>query len=112
MRVLITGASGAIGAAVCDALLERGDEVVGLSRNPEAARSREPRVDWQGWNPALERPPAEALAGVDGVINLLGEPINQRWSDAARQRISESRETATRNLVDAIAAADAKPKVL
>jgi len=112
MRVLVTGASGAIGAAVCGALLERGDDVVGLSRNPEAARSRAPQVEWHGWNPALERPPAEALEGVDGVINLLGEPINQRWSDAAKQRISESRETATRNLVAAIAAAAAKPKVL
>ena len=35
MRVLVTGATGAIGSAVCDALLARGDEVVGLSRNPE-----------------------------------------------------------------------------
>ncbi len=38
MKVLITGASGGIGEAVCDALLARGDEVVGLSRNPETAR--------------------------------------------------------------------------
>ena len=112
MRVLITGASGAIGEAVSDALLARGDEVVGLSRNPETARSRNLKVEWHAWNPALERPPAEALAGVDGVINLLGEPINQRWTDDAKERINESRETATSNLVDAIVAAPAKPRVL
>jgi uncharacterized protein (TIGR01777 family) len=52
------------------------------------------------------------LDGVDGIINLLGEPINQRWTDAAKERIRESRITATRNLVDAIAAAEAKPGVL
>ena len=39
MKVLVTGASGLIGAALCDSLLAREDEVVGLSRNPAKARS-------------------------------------------------------------------------
>jgi uncharacterized protein (TIGR01777 family) len=112
MKVLVTGASGAIGEAVCDALLARGDDVVGLSRNPEAARQRNMKVEWHAWNPTLERPPAESLEGVDGVINLLGEPINQRWTDDAKERIRESRDTATRNLVDAIAATERRPRVL
>ncbi len=30
MRVLVTGAAGFIGAALCDRLLARGDEVFGL----------------------------------------------------------------------------------
>ena len=38
MRVLVTGATGLIGSAVCDALLARGEEVVGLSRDPAKAR--------------------------------------------------------------------------
>ena len=112
MRVLVTGASGTIGRAVCDALLARGDEVVGLSRNPDAARGTNPTVRWFAWNPALERPPAEALADVDGVINLVGESINQRWTDEAKRRILESRETGTHNLVQAILAADPRPAVL
>ena len=112
MRVLLTGASGAIGSAVCDALLSRGDEVVGLSRNPEAARAGNPTVTWHPWNPTLERPPQDALTGVDGVINLVGEPINQRWTDEAKVRILESREVATHNLVAAVLAAEPRPKVL
>ncbi len=40
MRVLVTGATGAIGSAVCDALLARGDEVVGLSRTPKRRARR------------------------------------------------------------------------
>lgn len=112
MRVLVTGASGAIGSAVCDALLARGDEVVGLSRDPERARSTNPTVSWHGWQPISERPPAEALEGVDGVVNLLGEEINQRWNDEVKRRIRESRERATKNLADAITAAAARPKVL
>jgi uncharacterized protein (TIGR01777 family) len=102
VRVLVTGASGLIGSALCDSLLSRGDEVVGLSRDPERARRAKPGVDWRPWEPTLERPPADAFDGVDGVINLLGEKINQRWTDAAKQKIMETRRTGTHNLVQAI----------
>ena len=91
MRVLVTGASGLIGSALCDALLARGDEVVGLSRDPERARETNPTVSWHAWNPTLERPPDEALEGVDGVVNLVGESLNQRWTDEAKKRIRDSR---------------------
>ncbi len=112
MRVLVTGASGAIGSAVCDALLARGDEVVGLSRNPDKARPTNPTVTWHAWDPASERPPAEAFVGVDGVINLVGEEINQRLTDEAKQRIRDSRVRGTRNLVDGILASSPSPPVL
>jgi uncharacterized protein (TIGR01777 family) len=112
MRVLVSGASGMIGSSVSDALLARGDEVVGLTRSPERARERHPTVRWYPWDPALERPPAEALEGVDGVINVVGESLNQRWTDEAKRRLRESRVTATHNLVQAIAAASRRPRVL
>ncbi|HWM54065.1 MAG TPA: TIGR01777 family oxidoreductase [Solirubrobacterales bacterium] len=112
MKVLVTGASGFIGAAVCDALLVRGDTVVGLTRDPSRARGSNPSVTWHRWEPTLERPPAEAFDGVDGVIHLLGEKINQRWTDEAKERIMESRRTGTHNLVGTIAGLQRKPKVL
>ena len=112
MRALITGASGLIGSALSDALLARGDEVVGLTRDPERARSTNPRVRWHSWEPTMERPPAEAFDGVEGVVNLVGEPINQRWTDEAKRRILESRRAATRNLVHAITGLAVKPRVL
>ena len=112
MRVLVTGASGLIGSALCDALLARGDTVIGLSRDPQRARSTNPSVIWHAWEPTLERPPADAFENVDGVVNLEGEKINQRWSEDAKRRIMESRRTGTRNLVAAIAALERKPAVL
>ena len=112
MRVLVTGASGAIGSALCDALLARGDEVVGLTRDPERARATNPTLRWHQWEPAMERPPEAAFEQVDGVVNLVGESINQRWSVESKRRILESRVTATHNLVQAITALDRKPGVL
>ncbi len=112
MKVLVTGASGFIGSALCDSLLVRGDTVVGLTRDPKRARATNPSVTWHAWEPTLERPPAEAFEGVDGVVNLLGEKINQRWTDEAKERIMESRRTGTHNLVGTITGLERKPRVL
>jgi uncharacterized protein (TIGR01777 family) len=114
VKVLVTGASGLIGAALCDALFGRGDDVVGLSRDPSRARGANPRVDWRTWQPTLERPDPAAFDDVDAVVNLLGERIDQRWTDEAKQKIMETRRAGTHNLVQAIEAlpAERRPKVL
>jgi uncharacterized protein len=111
MRVLVTGASGLIGSALCDALLARGDEVVGLTRDPERAGPKNPTVTWHAWQATTEQPPAEALEGVDGVVNLIGEEINQRLTDQAKVRIRESRLVGTRNLLQGIEASPTMPSV-
>lgn len=104
MRVLITGATGTIGLAVADALRARGDQVIALTRDPERGQ----RVLGDGavahaWgSPTQEPPPGDALAGSDAVVNLIGEPIDQRWTDEAKQRIHDSRVLPTRALVKAI----------
>src|SRR4029453_3126670 len=112
MRVLVAGASGMIGSAVCDALLARGDEVVGLTRDPQRARQTNPTVTWHAWQPASERPPEEAFAEVDAVANLIGEEINQRLTPLAKERIPDRRVRATKNLVDALTAIGRGPKIL
>ncbi|HET7416019.1 MAG TPA: TIGR01777 family oxidoreductase [Solirubrobacterales bacterium] len=112
MRVLVTGASGTIGQALCDALFARGDDVVGLTRDPGRSRSANPRIDWHKWDPTLERPDPAAFEGVDGVVHLLGERIDQKWTEQAKERIMESRRQGTHNLVQTIIALEAPPKVL
>jgi uncharacterized protein (TIGR01777 family) len=112
MKVLVTGASGRIGKALCDELLARGDEVVGLTRDPEKARAAQTQITWHAWEPTLERPAAAAFEGVDGVVNLVGEKINQRWTDEAKAKIMDSRKVATHNLAGAIESLTTKPKVL
>jgi uncharacterized protein (TIGR01777 family) len=111
MRVLVTGASGMIGSALCDALLARGDEVVGLTRDPSKAYPKNPTVNWHAWQPTEERPPPEALAEVDAVVNLVGEEINQRLTEAAKQRVRDSRVVATKNLLQGLEAAGIRLKV-
>jgi uncharacterized protein (TIGR01777 family) len=104
VKVTLTGATGVIGSALVDELLERGDELTVLSRDPDRARSAfDGRVEAHAWHqPKKDAPPAEALRGRDGVIHLLGEPVAQRWSDDAKREIRDSRVLSTRNLVAAL----------
>ena len=112
MRVLVTGASGRIGKALCGELLARGDEVVGLTRDPDKAGAAQPQVTWHAWEPTLERPTEAAFECVDGVVNLVGEKIDQRWSGEAKRKIMDTRRVGTHNLVGTIDALATKPRVL
>jgi hypothetical protein len=116
MRVLITGATGTIGLSLADALRARGDQVVALSRDPERGqRVLGDGVEVHAWaQPTEQPPPPEALAGVEAVVHLLGEPVAQRWTDEAKDRIRDSRLLGTRSLVAALKAVpdEARPRVL
>lgn len=104
MRVTVTGATGMLGRRLVEELLGRGDEVTVLSRDAaKADRLFDGRATAATWaDPQAEPPPADALAGRDGVVHLLGEPVAQRWTDAARAEIRDSRVLSTRNLVAAL----------
>lgn len=101
MRVVVTGATGLIGKSVVEALTERGDSVVALSRHRDrAAQVLGASVEVLEWaQPTREPAPSAALAGADAIIHLLGEPVAQRWTEEARTAIRDSRVLGTRNLV-------------
>jgi uncharacterized protein len=103
-RVVVTGATGTIGNAVCRALIARGDEVVAMSRDSQRAQAVLPEgVEAHTWDrPTAHPPPAAALEGATGVLHLLGEPIAQRWTDSAKAKIRDSRVGSTRMLVAAL----------
>ena len=115
-RVVVTGATGNIGSALCAALLDRGDQVTAVSRNPERARAvLGERVQAFAWEvPTEQPPPTEALADSDAVVHLLGEPLDQRWTERAKAEIRDSRLRGTRWLVQALQRlpADGRPDVL
>lgn len=99
MKVVVTGATGFIGAALVRALLDRGDEVVALTRDPSRGRGRvDGRASLERWGD--DGAVALALSGAGGVVHLAGENIfEKRWSEARRVALQQSRIDTTARLV-------------
>ena len=75
MRVLVTGATGLIGAAVVARLIEAGHHVVGVARGTARASRSIPAADWIALDIAAATRPEDwlpHLAGVDAVVNCAG----------------------------------------
>lgn len=88
MRVAIAGGSGFIGQALAKALLERNNDVIIISRH-KASRDTHEKLQSVTWMELAVN--HDKLEGMDAVVNLAGESINQRWTANAKQRIVQSR---------------------
>ena len=100
MIIGITGGTGFIGKGVRHAAEARGDGVVLFSRGGGAGRR------------AFSFTSPLDVSGCDGLVHLAGESIIGLWTHEKRRRILESRVQGTRRLVEGIAAATVKPRVL
>ena len=107
MRVLIAGASGALGTALRRSLEADGHSVVTLVRRKPADQGE---FEWDPPHEAIDR---AAFAGVDAVVNLTGAPIgDRRWSDDRKLLLRQSRIGTTKLLADVVATLDAPPRAL
>jgi len=107
-RILVSGVSGPIGAALLPSLRADGWSVVRLARGTGAGESRDNAQI--AWDPAGAIAP-EAVSGFDAVIHLAGESIFGRWTAAKKRKIRDSRVLGTLNLASALARAEQKPNV-
>ncbi len=109
MKALVTGATGFIGRA----LVGRLERPRVLSRSPSRAKEALGAVDAFPWDAEAGPPPPESVEGAEAVFHLAGDPVAEgRWTAAKKGRIRDSRVLGTRRLVEAIAAAKARPRVL
>ncbi len=105
MRIGIVGASGFIGKNIANVAVKRGHEVVGFSRSERAADAL--FSEWRTAGTIYD------LIGVDALINLAGESVNQRWTDAKKAQFRQSRVGVTENLLHSISLmTEDRPKCL
>ncbi len=113
MRVLISGATGFVGRALCRHLIGKGDEVWAFSRRPAQAKASLEGVSRVfAWDAASHEPAAEAFEGVDAVVHLAGESVVGRWTKSKREAIRASRVDSTQLLVAAMAKLATPPTAL
>jgi uncharacterized protein (TIGR01777 family) len=87
----VIGASGFIGRRLSAALRARGDEVIEASLRGDPAEA------------------ARRSEGSDAIVNLAGEPVAQRWTREAKERIAASRIERPRALITAVSALARRP---
>lgn len=92
-RVAIVGVTGFVGRGLPGIFAEKGVATTGISRAGNGSTSGVDR--WQS-------PDTLDFSGHQAVINLSGEPIDQRWNDRSRQKFHESRVGLTTRVVAAI----------
>jgi uncharacterized protein (TIGR01777 family) len=103
-KILVSGSSGLIGAALLPSLQSSGWSVVQLVRGQTTGEGR------IAWDPAQPLAP-QIVSGFDAVIHLAGESIFGRWTETKKAKIMNSRVDGTLHLSQALAQAEEKPKV-
>jgi uncharacterized protein (TIGR01777 family) len=112
MRVIITGATGFIGKALCKEM-QKDYEIIALSRDMNKATEllaglAEP-IQWDGQTAENW---ADYADGASAIINLAGDNIaSGRWRKAKKERILGSRLAASQAVLSAIKEAKKKPEV-
>lgn len=99
-RIILTGATGLVGKALARQLDALGHEVVPFRSRHDGAG---------GMNHLTGHIDRAALEDAFAVIHLAGEPISQRWSAAAKERIMTSRRDGTHLLAETLAGLKNKP---
>jgi uncharacterized protein (TIGR01777 family) len=107
MKIIISGASGLVGAALTKDLRTEGHTVLHLVRNTSEVSSEQIR-----WDPLSAQVDVSALEGADVVVHLSGASISDgRWTPARKEILRSSRLDSTRVLVDSLARLHQKPRV-
>jgi uncharacterized protein (TIGR01777 family) len=112
-KVLLSGASGMLGAALRTALQPRNapvsQQVLQLVRRPPVSS------DELQWNPASDKPIAatEPLEGLNAAIHLSGANVAaRRWTPAYRREVAASRVDSTHALATMLAGLHRPPQAL
>lgn len=107
MRILLTGATGLIGKALCQRWHNQ-HQLTCLTRNiSRAQRHSDPAIHWTDDFASLN------FNEFDVVVNLAGEPIAaKRWTEKQKERICKSRWQLTEQIAGAILQAQTPPKLL
>ena len=107
-HVVVSGASGLVGARLLPLLEARGYKAARLVREYSAVSQED-----VFWDPIAGELDSDALEGVEAVVHLAGENIAAgRWNAARKARIRESRVDGTKLLCSKLAEMPRPPKVL
>ncbi|CAJ1316191.1 TIGR01777 family oxidoreductase [Paenibacillus sp. PK4536] len=110
MNIVVCGGTGLVGSHLVPFWLQENHDITVVTRKlPDASKSN-PAVEYITWND-MEQNPTQ-LEGVDVIVNLSGETLNQRWTTKTKLELVESRMRTVNIVSKAIEALKKKPEVV
>lgn len=106
MHVAVSGSTGLVGSALCDALTQQGRDIRPIVRRASGGNNE---ILWDTQQHSFD---GKALAQCDAVVHLAGEGIMGRWTDEKKQRIRDSRIKSTQALAQTLAKIEDGPRTL
>ncbi|MEC0255193.1 TIGR01777 family oxidoreductase [Paenibacillus lautus] len=112
MRIAICGGTGFIGQALSKRWQRDGHDVIIVTRlKPETpAHQIKKQVSYLTWDEMKSHP--ERLEDLDALVNLAGSSLSQRWTQAGKQRILQSRQRTVSAVADLMHRLEHKPPVI
>ena len=104
MKAFITGGTGFVGSHLTKQLLEKGHQVTLLTRAIQPGRFLPAGASYLEGDPTRPGPWQSQVISHEIIINLAGASIFNRWTEAYKKILFESRIQTTRNLVEALSA--------
>ena len=100
MKILMTGGTGLVGCEVGRLLSALGHEIVVISRNRKSALKRLTyKAEIVEHDLTANPLDLKHYSGVGVIINLAGETVDGRWTEAKKKQILDSRVKTTQNLL-------------
>lgn len=113
ITVLITGGTGLVGKAMTKKLLEKGYQVIILSRSIDHSQNAVAGLSYAQWNINKQTIDAKAIERADYIIHLAGAGVaEQRWSKKRKEEIVSSRVKSGELLVKALKETENKVKAV
>jgi uncharacterized protein (TIGR01777 family) len=110
LKVAITGGTGFVGSYLVDYYAEMKADVIIISRSCNLKKNQNHRAKCITWDQLDDQ--INQLEGLDALINLAGESIDQRWTDKSKNMILHSRLDAAKQIAKVVDRLLTKPKVV
>lgn len=100
--VLISGGTGLIGTNLSRHLIERGYEIIILSRDKNKT-SHDPKITFSFWNVEKQIIDAEVVLKADHIIHLAGAGVmDKKWTTDYKKKILESRSKSAEIIINCL----------
>jgi uncharacterized protein len=101
MKILVTGATGLVGKKIIQQLLQNGLKINYLTTSTNKIQDQ-PNYKGFYWNPKTNEINEKCLLGVYAIIHLAGASIAEKWTDAYKEEILQSRVLSSKLLYETL----------